>query len=230
MNFISHLKVFAHGVFPSVYERLERRHDKRANQAMNKNFHLHAPAVFAAFDAAMKESHTEYWLNFGTLLGAVREHGLIPHDNDFDVSIFAADDYSLMEQSLLRHGFTKVRQIDLYSRCGDTGGEFTYTRDGVSIDLFKSRPNPDGTVTCHIFYDSRIGDGFRLYTKVRAVTFPFEGLMDYHFLGCSARIPSNYDAYLTSHYGNWRVPDPTWGQDGPPEEKIVAGAIGIRRE
>lgn len=39
----------------------------------------------------LKENGIKYWLDYGTLLGAVRDKNLIPYDTDTDISILAED-------------------------------------------------------------------------------------------------------------------------------------------
>jgi len=45
----------------------------------------------------LKENNITYWLDFGTLLGAVRENRLLPWDNDLDISIREKDSQKLRE-------------------------------------------------------------------------------------------------------------------------------------
>ena len=44
--------------------------------------------IFKFFDKVCRENGIKYWLNGGTLIGAVRHKGWIPHDADIDVSMF----------------------------------------------------------------------------------------------------------------------------------------------
>ena len=45
----------------------------------------------------LEEAKIPYWITCGTLLGAVRHEGLIPHDDDADINIEAADAERLLK-------------------------------------------------------------------------------------------------------------------------------------
>ena len=49
-------------------------------------------SILLEFDALCKEYGFTYWLDHGTLLGAVRHEGFIPWDDDLDVTM-PRDDY-----------------------------------------------------------------------------------------------------------------------------------------
>lgn len=48
-------------------------------------------STFAAAVRLLEEADVRYWLDYGALLGAVREGGMIPWDNDADISILLED-------------------------------------------------------------------------------------------------------------------------------------------
>ena len=53
--------------------------------------------VLDLVDVILKKHNIQYWLDFGTLIGAVRHQGFVPWDNDIDVSILR-DDYLKLPQ------------------------------------------------------------------------------------------------------------------------------------
>lgn len=52
----------------------------------NRIFLQYSQELLTNFHQAMNEVGIPYWLEFGTLLGAVREHSFISHDFDLDVA------------------------------------------------------------------------------------------------------------------------------------------------
>jgi len=58
--------------------------------------HKWIEAALKAFKKVMDKNSIPFWLEYGTQLGAVREHRIIPWDKDGDVGVFLAD-ISLMK-------------------------------------------------------------------------------------------------------------------------------------
>lgn len=61
-----------------------------------RDFQLASLALLIDFDKICKQNNIHYWIDFGTLLGAVRHKGFIPWDDDIDLCLFR-EDYEKIE-------------------------------------------------------------------------------------------------------------------------------------
>ena len=164
----------------------------------------------------LKECGCIYWLDGGTLLGAVRDKKLIPWDHDLDVGIkYESDDvldklilqlrkkYYIRalpfssEKNIWRLG--KYRIIKVYPR----KNLFFYTK--LCLDIF-------------IFYREVLGTTNQLvykYSVFNKNAYYDHNLLDelsnISFYGRNYSIPSKTNDYLEAKYGkNWKVPKEKW--------------------
>ena len=80
--------------------------------------------LMAHFAKVCEENNLRYWMDYGTLLGAVRHKGFIPWDDDLDVSMLRAD-YEKMVEMLpflfpKEEGFTWTKHAFLQIGYKDT--------------------------------------------------------------------------------------------------------------
>jgi lipopolysaccharide cholinephosphotransferase len=106
--------------------------------------------ILKIFDKVCREAGLRYWLDSGTLLGAVRHGGFIPWDDDVDVKM-PIDDYrrflKLAPEALPYDIFLQTKESDpghpvswaklrdRFSFMDDPGGPFGYSQ-GIPIDVF----------------------------------------------------------------------------------------------
>lgn len=167
-------------------------------------------------DAAMKAAGKPYTLIYGSLLGAVREKGFIPHDCDVDVAIWADEDYSAVWQALEAAGFSRRRGITVDG--GAFGKEETWKWNSIHVDFFYFFPDGKGGWYGTEFYpqdgckgwkDSieKFG-GLKVLKTLLPITksthyVPFENI-EMPVMDCAMD-------FVVDYYGpGWRVPDPTF--------------------
>jgi hypothetical protein len=190
----SHHRIFAkHGFSKPLYA-------KNINKILDQMQDL---------ERALKVQGVSMTLCYGTLLGAVRDKGFIPHDDDVDVAIIldAQSDEHMLEQragildDLRKQGFvvrdsmtTVGRPVFKVKAPGYKGAE--------EIDLFTIWRTPDGAVQA-LMEGLRLrvlkDDWFREFTR-------------YPFYKREFWVPSQYKEFLQDRYGDgWVKPDPTYG-------------------
>jgi len=88
------------------------------------------------FDAICKKHQLQYWLDSGTLLGAVRHQGFIPWDDDIDISM-PVEDYNK---------FLKIAESELSS---EIFFQTSQTDKNFNLDFTKLRSNKASIVEFH---------------------------------------------------------------------------------
>lgn len=176
------------------------------------------------FDAICEKHKLTYWLEGGTLLGAIRHNGFIPWDDDLDV-MMPQDDYdkflNLPDSEFPRYiyhdtrvGFQRLR--DRYSKRIDEGVDSDASFNSVYMDIFPMKKFPymrkvlSRFLQCIPPYNPpSIKDGKTVKSRVRRVaanivyyTLKYTGLQ-YVVKGLCHLGPKNvwgYNLEITWHY------------------------------
>ncbi len=174
----------------------------------------------------------EYYLDFGTLIGAMRDNAFIPWDDDIDISLLHEKDYEKIPEILNEikkeygyrtylHTFKQSIEKSLTRKKIDTAPNIDFT-DENSYQIAKIRDNKfwifgRGNVCIDIFFKYRFEENsyWLAYGKVckNPVDISKEGTKQIDFYGISCSVPVNYEVYLESMYGEWKTPNKDWVEE-----------------
>ena len=97
-------------VFPTDFFKDEIRNDFLISEMMKRAWAAHLK-ILDELQALFKKYDLLYYADFGTLLGAVRHGGIIPWDDDIDISMPRADFMKLLEHADEIGGGLTIRSV-----------------------------------------------------------------------------------------------------------------------
>jgi len=180
----------ARGMRARIAALLRRRSKKTKRAEDVRSFEARAAEALKDLNAAFESLGVRAFLISGTLLGFLRDGGIIGWDKDIDVGLFSEncpEDMNRLFEGL--SGFN-VRRVDL------TSDRLRLNHENcVGIDVFPH----------YLEEGLRWHDG----AATRWWNTPFD-LKTVRFLGIDQSIPDDPERYLDENYGNWRVPEPNF--------------------
>lgn len=180
---------------------------------------LHGAAVLAALDRALTPRGIRFCVDFGTLLGLVRERGLLKHDGDMDIAVAGDTDPQILSEALEKAGFA-FRRGFVYKGAVT---ELTFARGGIDVDFFWNFG--DGARHWY-FVCGRFDKSIRYPHGAKQIKKCFRpasgGLVREKFLGVEVACPVNAEQWLEREYGpGWRVPDAAWTIDPADPNRVL---------
>lgn len=198
------LKSILRFLFKSTHNKYTETLNKEKAEAY-QNYGLEA---LSKFDECMRINNFRYTLAFGSILGAIRDHGFIKHDLDIDTFMWIEDFNPKIIKELQKYGFTWLYN---YSINNDKyGREDTFSYKGVNIDIFYLYPKIDAYPYCCDFVYKR---GLKKHELLpRRIELPVsKDRMLVKFENLKLYVPVNADEICKFRYGpNYMIPDPSW--------------------
>ncbi len=179
----------------------------------------------------LNKYNIKYYLDFGTLIGAIRDKGLIPWDDDIDISLLNESDYhkipAVLEEikqkyKLRTYLFTFKESLNKFNKNHNTSIHTITFTDNNNYQIAKVRTNKfwifgRGNTCIDIFFKYKYNNKsyWMAYGKENNVPLEYmtDELVEIDFCGIKCTIPKDYDKYLTYKYGDWKTPKENWTHD-----------------
>ncbi|MDD5219999.1 MAG: LicD family protein [Candidatus Bipolaricaulis sp.] len=139
--------------------------------------------------AILEDVGLPYFLVGGTLLGIVREGGLLAHDKDVDVAC--------LEEDLNEKTRKKMMKFKQFGGVSDSRGHYAFAFDEVPFDVFVMKKI--GNRRC--FNQSGV---LGLWWPEEMIERPWS---EVEYRGIKWNAPKDIDGFLTHMYGDWHVED-----------------------
>ena len=198
--------------FPSIkrilfpfYEKLGFK--ELVHKQTNVNFNAHGFETLKLITQGLNQQQVKYWVDCGTLLGLIREGGLLKHDMDIDLGILASDYSEKIDAIFLESGFNLWRTIHLKGSNLLVEKTFLYKKIRIDLFMYQLVENEMISYTAdnHPYLVSKYHLAAEEYMAIpNAYTYqPTKPMM---IAGSKFMVPENPEKLLEELYGDWRVP------------------------
>ena len=179
--------------------------------------------------ATLTQNNVDYYLDFGTLLGIVRENDFIRHDDDIDLTIVEKDaNPRQILKVLLNNGFDFIHAMKVGGRIV----EFSVAYKKLSADFFFYIPvnRPSCVGICGVYFDPTVKYDNPNQNNYRVWFFPDDiKTRISQFKGTSVKIPVDAEKLLEFEYGKgWRLPIKDWSADDLEERYKIMDDFAVR--
>lgn len=192
----------------------------RINQTKSLRIQANGLQLIVAVQELLASEGVTAFADFGTLLGLVREGGLLPHDLDIDMGVVVDDslDVARIRTAMERFGFKVWREYYI----DGSVVESSFRLLGVKLDISFYRNEGDTSHVWLFYRDPEKEYGPRERDIVKMTYSAIDGYSSVDVHGTSIVIPANPERLLEEKYGpHWRTPDTGWIYwESPAAERI----------
>jgi len=171
-------------------------------EKQRKRFRKSGKELLFLVDDILKNENIPYWLNYGTLLGAYRDHDFIPYDYDLDIGLYL-DDYEKIIPIMEKNGLKLKNQFRYNGWNNPENIAYRFEWNNAYIDFnFYKIENHRVSTYMPIFLDTEqyyVGNRGRILAEYNS--HPFEAIGELSFLGRNFPVPLNTEEYIIANYG-----------------------------
>lgn len=174
-------------------------------------FQKNALSTLKKLHQVLNENKIEFFLVFGTCLGAIREKKFIAHDLDIDLGVYNTTDFKKLEIILKSQKFKLISEIML-----DTTNETLYqnyidTENKISVDFYKFSRDDKHTYYYEFLRDDKLSYAETIRKNgglfVYKYKMPLYELIKINFYKMDFFIFKDFDNFLKIFYGeNYMIP------------------------
>ncbi|EOU1471985.1 LicD family protein [Clostridium perfringens] len=215
----------------NLVKNMRKNHKEKLEEGRRVLFKEHAKDCLETIKENLDKNNLHFWLDYGTLLGAMREKDFIAHDLDIDLGMFYENQVEEVEKAFKEANIKKVREFTLDGKVV----EQTYSYKGLYFDIFYYFKDENLMWTYGFtFKNNKLN---KVSYKDKDVSTGFEGMKYFvrkrglekiMFKGKEYTVPENPDGYLRENYGpNYMTPIKEWDYVEAPtnQEKLKGGDI-----
>jgi hypothetical protein len=150
----------------------------------------------------LTDNNIEYWLAYGTLLGAIREQNFLEHDtHDIDIGLNQKD-YWKVRNLLESQDVLKIKRLWRTEIA-------LYENDKAHIDLF-FYTEKNNIMYSSAYLGNKAQSGINIESGMKFAKENIYPLKTVKFLKHKFTIPGKPESHLTENYGDWKTPDTKW--------------------
>ena len=175
------------------------------------------PAILKDLATIFKKNNIPAFAAYGTMLGFVRDHGFIPHDDDMDIGVMPGEWTPQRLLHLLLEEEQGFRVLFVFQFRGKVT-EFKVEYKKVPIDFFFYEETHNEFLSPLYFYVEGIDYPSPSANSMKIVHTPkFEGVEWIPVFDGEFPVVKNPEKILAALYGEgWLVPDKSWHDDKRP--------------